>query len=128
MLYGARAQETPLPCGALALTPAEGIAMAKGYWIAQVDVTDAEKYKAYVAANAMPFKKYGARFLVRGGAAQTMEGNSRARTVVIEFKDYATALACYRSPEYEKAKALRAAASAADIIVLEGYDGPQPAD
>jgi len=47
---------------------------------------------------------------------------------VLEFKDHATALACYRSPEYTKAKALRAGAVDIDIIVIEGYDGPQPTD
>jgi uncharacterized protein (DUF1330 family) len=102
--------------------------MAKGYWVALVDVNDPEKYKAYVAANAAAFKKYGARFLTRGGASETVEGKSRSRTVVIEFKDYATALACYHSPEYAKAKDLRTGASAGEIIVIEGYDGPQPTD
>ena len=32
--------------------------MPKGYWIVRVDVTDLERYKAYIAANAQPFKKY----------------------------------------------------------------------
>ena len=41
--------------------------MAKGYWIVRVDITDQERYKLYIAANAAPFKKYGARFLVRSG-------------------------------------------------------------
>jgi uncharacterized protein (DUF1330 family) len=100
--------------------------MAKGYWIARVDVNDAEAYKAYVAADAEPFRKYGARFLVRGGRFESMEGHNRARTVVLEFKDYDTALACYRSPEYQKARALRQACADADIIVIEGYDGAQP--
>ena len=102
--------------------------MAKGYWIGRVDVTNPDGYKAYVAANAEPFRKYGARFLVRAGKFETMEGGSRARHVVIEFKDYATALACYRSPEYQHAMALRKGHSVADIVVIEGYDGPQPAD
>ena len=100
--------------------------MPKGYWIVRVDVSDPEAYKAYVAANAAAFHKYSARFLVRGGPHETVEGVSRARNVVIEFKDYVTALACYHSPEYAAAKALRVAASTADIIVIEGYDGPQP--
>jgi hypothetical protein len=41
--------------------------LPKGYWIAHVDVTDPEGYKAYMAANGAVFAKYGARFLVRAG-------------------------------------------------------------
>jgi uncharacterized protein (DUF1330 family) len=100
--------------------------MAKGYWIALVDVSDPEAYQAYMKENAIAFAKYGARFLVRGGAAETVEGHSRSRRVILEFPDYATALACYHSPEYAKAIALRTPVSTADIVVIEGYDGPQP--
>jgi len=102
--------------------------MAKGYWIAHVDVSDPEAYKAYVAENAIAFRKYGAKFLVRGGKNEVPEGTSRSRTVILEFTDYATALACYHSPEYAKAIALRHGNSKADIVVIEGYDGAQPAD
>jgi|RhiMethySRZTD1v2_1073278.scaffolds.fasta_scaffold00115_68 uncharacterized protein (DUF1330 family) len=102
--------------------------MAKGYWIGRVDVSDPEGYKAYVAANAEPFRKYGARFLVRGGPFEAKEGTSRSRNVVLEFPSYAAALACYQSPEYQRAIALRTPHSAADVIVVEGYDGPQPSD
>jgi uncharacterized protein (DUF1330 family) len=101
---------------------------SKGYWIALVDVGDPEGYKAYVAENAKPFRKYGARFLTRGGRSEAVEGKSRSRVVVIEFKDYAAALACYRSPEYAKAIELRRGKATADIVVVEGYDGPQPSD
>ena len=76
--------------------------MAKGYWIARVDVKNEERYKPYAAANPAIFKKYGGRFLVRGGKFDAAEGSTRARNVVIEFPDYAAALACYRSPEYKK--------------------------
>jgi uncharacterized protein (DUF1330 family) len=100
--------------------------MAKGYWIGHVDVHNPEGYKAYVEANAEVFRKYGARFIVRGGKFETVEGKTRARNVILEFKDYETALACYRSPEYQRLVALRAPHSSADIIVIEGYDGPQP--
>jgi uncharacterized protein (DUF1330 family) len=101
--------------------------MSKGYWIVRVDVSDPEGYKAYIAANAEAFRKYGAHFVVRGGRYEAVEGKSRERNVVIEFKDYATALACYRSPEYAKAIKVRDGKATADIIVIEGYDGPQPA-
>ena len=38
----------------------------KGYWIAHVDIRDPERYQDYLKANAVAFKKYNARFLVRG--------------------------------------------------------------
>ena len=100
--------------------------MAKGYWIGRVDVKDEEGYKPYAAANAAIFKKFGARFVVRAGKYEAVEGSARSRNVVIEFPDYATALACYRSPEYQANIKVRQPHSVADIIIIEGYDGPQP--
>ena len=66
--------------------------MAKGYWIVRVDIDDIEQYKRYVAANAEPFRRFGARFLVRAGKYETVEGASRSRNVVIEFPSYDAAL------------------------------------
>ena len=101
--------------------------MTKGYWIARVDVADPEGYKRYVAANAEPFRKYGARFLVRAGKFENPEGSSRTRNVVLEFPTYQAALDCWHSPEYQAAIKLRAApVSECDIVIVEGYDGPQP--
>jgi len=100
--------------------------MPKAYWIAHVDVADPEPYKAYIAANAEAFAKFGARFLVRGGRYAVVEGKSRARQVVLEFKDYDTAVACYHSPEYQAALRLRQPVSEADLVIVEGYDGPAP--
>jgi uncharacterized protein (DUF1330 family) len=100
--------------------------MARGYWIAHVDVSSDEGYKLYAAANPAIFKKYGGRFVVRAGKYECVEGKTRARQVIIEFPDYATALACYNSPEYQANIKVRQPHSTADIIVVEGYDGPQP--
>ena len=100
--------------------------MAKGYWIARVDVSDPEAYQAYVRANAVAFAKFGARFLVRGGAYRAAEGVARARQVVIEFKDYATAVACFDSEEYQQARELRLKVSQIELVIVEGYEGPQP--
>jgi uncharacterized protein (DUF1330 family) len=102
--------------------------MAKGYWIGRVDVSDPEAYRKYAQANAVPFAKYGARFLVRGGEFEAVEGVARARNVVLEFPSYEIALACYRSPEYAAAMAHRLDAAEAEILVIEGYDGAQPGD
>ena len=71
----------------------------KGYWIAHVNITDPERYKDYVAANAIAFKKYNARFVVRAGEAIVPKGGLGGRRhVVIEFDSFATAKACYKSP------------------------------
>ena len=98
-------------------------ASKKGYWIVQVDVPNADAYKPYLVANQAPFGKFGARYLVRGGRRDVMEGRARDRIVVLEFPSFEAALACYRSPEYQGAKKLRDGKAEADVIVTEGYDG-----
>ena len=70
----------------------------------------------------------GGRFLARGGKSEAVEGKGRSRTVLIEFKDYSTALECYRSPEYAKAIELRRGKADLNVVVVESYDGPQPTD
>ena len=66
--------------------------MPKAYWIGSVEVHNEEGYKPYAAANAAIFRKYGGRFVVRGGKHQGVEGQNRSRNVVIEFADYQTGL------------------------------------
>jgi uncharacterized protein (DUF1330 family) len=100
--------------------------MAKGYWIAHVEVTDPDGYKKYLAANSVAFAKYGGRFLVRGGTHVVAKGAAKSRQVVIEFPDYAAALACLNSEEYKRAVEYRDAAALVDLIIADGYDGPQP--
>jgi uncharacterized protein (DUF1330 family) len=100
--------------------------MAKGYWIGRVDVANDEGYKPYAAANPAIFKKFGGRYVVRGGKYEAREGSSRTRNVVIEFPSYQAALDCYNSPEYQANIKVRQAHATADIIIIEGYDGPQP--
>ena len=100
----------------------------KGYWIGHVDISDLEQYKAYVAANAEPLAAHGARFLVRAGRFEVVEGASRKRHVVIEFPSYQAALDCWHSPGYQAAIKLRTPVSVIDLMIIEGYDGPQPGE
>lgn len=97
--------------------------MAKGYWVANNVVHDAEKYEDYKAANAVAFAKYGAKFLVRGGQQQVCEGSAHSRSVVIEFPSYEAAVACYHSEEYKKALDIRSEIADTNLIIVEGYDG-----
>jgi len=100
--------------------------MSKGYWIARIDVADLDAYKLYVAANAGPLAEFGARFLVRSGRFEAPEGTARSRNVVIEFPSYQAALDCYHSPAYQAAIQLRLPVSTGELVIVEGYDGPQP--
>ena len=100
--------------------------MPKGYWLPQIDVSNPEGYKAYMAATPPAHEKYRGVALVRGGKSEAVEGHTRARCVIREFPDYASALACYRSDEYQRARPLRLQHSACDFVIVEGYDGVQP--
>ena len=97
--------------------------MTKGYWIGHVTVEDAAQYEAYRAANGAVFAEYGARFLVRGGTQEVVEGALRPRCVVIEFDSFEAARACYFSQGYQDAKALRINAGISDLAIVDGYAG-----
>lgn len=94
--------------------------MSKAYWVVRVSVEDEDRYPSYLAAARPAFEKHDAKFLVRGGAYEAMEGAARDRNVVVEFKDYTTAVACYHSPEYQAAQKIRAAIAETDFIIVEG--------
>jgi uncharacterized protein (DUF1330 family) len=94
--------------------------MPKAYWIARVDVRDAEVYKSYVAAALPAFEKFGAKILARGGRIEALEGVPRARNVLIEFASMQDALSCYHSPEYTAARAIRQPISTGEFVLVEG--------
>jgi uncharacterized protein (DUF1330 family) len=96
--------------------------MAKGIWIARVDVADAEKYPEYVKTAAPAFKRYKAKFLARGGEVHLIEGSARTRNVVIEFATLQDALDCYNSPEYQAALKIRQSVSEGELIIMEGTE------
>jgi len=94
--------------------------MPKGYWIARVDVRDAERYKDYVSTAKPAFERFGANFLARGGPFVELEGRARARNVVIEFPSLQAAVDCYNSPEYQAAAKIRQEVADAEMMVVEG--------
>ncbi len=94
--------------------------MTKAYWIARVDVRDAERYKDYVATAKPAFDRYGAKFIARGGAFTELEGQARARNVIIEFPSMQHAVDCYNSEEYQAAAKIRQEVADAEMVVVEG--------
>ncbi|MDH5229950.1 MAG: DUF1330 domain-containing protein [Gammaproteobacteria bacterium] len=100
--------------------------MNKGYWILRIDVSDSDQFNQYSQAAAIALKKYDAKFIIRAGKSECVEGETRLRNTVIEFPSYQLALDCWKSPEYQAAIDIRKHASIADVVVIEGHDGPQP--
>lgn len=96
--------------------------MAKGYWIARVDVHDMDRYPSYIEAAKPAYERYGAKFLVRGGEYHDVEGIARSRNVVIEFPSLVSALDCYNSIEYESARCIRQAISDGELLIIEGVE------
>jgi uncharacterized protein (DUF1330 family) len=94
--------------------------VAKGYWMVRVTVNDPERYKDYIAANKAPLEKYGAKFIVRGGAYEVVKGASRERHVILEFDSFEIAKACFFSPEYQAALAIFKTCADSDVVIVEG--------
>ena len=101
--------------------------MAKGYWIGHVDVHGPRRLQGLhgcqygaLSANLAGASSYAAASLrcVEGDVPRAHRGAG--------IPDYEAALACYRSPEYQAAKKLRDGKSEIDLLIVEGYDGPQP--
>ncbi|MGX1499293.1 uncharacterized protein (DUF1330 family) [Labrenzia sp. MBR-25] len=94
--------------------------MSKGYWIARVDVRDADGYPEYVETAKPAFERFGANFLARGGKTNAIEGTGRARNVIIEFPSFQHAVDCYNSPEYQEAVKIRQKVADGEIVIVEG--------
>lgn len=93
----------------------------KAYWIAHVDVADAEQYSQYTRRAPAAFALYGGKILARGGRSVVLEGGPGApRHVVIEFESYERALACYESAQYQEAKGHREGVAVAQVVIVEG--------
>ncbi|NIX76000.1 DUF1330 domain-containing protein [Microvirga terricola] len=94
--------------------------MPKAYIIARVTVTNPEAYAEYAKGATEAIRQYNGRPLVRGGAYEALEGEARARNVVIEFDSMEAAKTYYHSPEYQAAKAKRDGACIAEFVLVEG--------
>jgi uncharacterized protein (DUF1330 family) len=93
------------------------------YVIAQVEVTDMMKYREYMKATPESIKRYGGKFIARGGTPVTLEGKAENRRVVIlEFENTEKANAWYNSAEYQDAKKLREGAANASFVIVEGVN------
>ena len=91
------------------------------YVAVDVTVEDPETYERYKALTPGSIARFGGRFLVRGGATETLEGEwSPQRLVILEFPSVEQARAWWSSPEYAEAKALRQASARTEMLLVAG--------
>jgi uncharacterized protein (DUF1330 family) len=92
------------------------------YVIAQIDVTDPERYEEYKKMSPVSIGQYGGKFLVRGPKPEILEGDWQPkRLVVLEFPSVERAREWWASDEYAPAKTLRQATSIGSMIILDGF-------
>jgi uncharacterized protein (DUF1330 family) len=98
--------------------------MPKGYILAEVEVTDPALFETYRPLAAASIAAFGGKYLVRGGAAEMLEGErSPGRMVVLEFASPERAMEWYRSAQYQQALAIRLKAASTEVMLLTGHDG-----
>ena len=91
------------------------------YIIVNVTINDPSRYDEYKQLAAPTVEAYGGRYIVRGGATTTLEGDWQpGRVVVLEFPDRDRAREWWGSPEYAPAKAIRQEIATTDMILVDG--------
>ncbi len=96
--------------------------MKKGYIIGQITITDPKKYQRYAFETENIIKKFGGRYLIRGGNQLIAEGKPQGnRDVVVEFDTLEKAKEFYESEEYAKIIDIRKENSTGYILLVEGY-------
>jgi uncharacterized protein (DUF1330 family) len=99
----------------------EGPAIAKGYIVAEIEVTNPDDYEEYRRQVPATIAAHGGRYLVRAGAAQLLEGTGGpGRMVVLEFDSQEKALAWYNSPEYQAILPHRLRNTTGRLVCVEG--------
>ena len=93
------------------------------YVIADVEVTNPEAYEEYRPRVPATVEKYGGKYVVRGGAVETVEGSwIPKRLVVLEFPSMERAKEWYDSPEYAEIREIRFRNANSNLIFVDGIE------
>ena len=97
------------------------------YVILDLDVHDEEKYLEYQKQVPALIKKYGGRYIVRGGDIMALGEWNPARIVILEFPSIEKLQTFISCPEYEPVKQIRDESTTSRIIAVEGCNEDFPA-
>lgn len=91
------------------------------YVITEIEVTDPQGYEAYRSRVGKSLERYGAKFVVRGGNIETLEGNwNPKRLVMCTFDSMEQVHAWYKSDEYQELKRVRENTARMNMVAVEG--------
>lgn len=91
------------------------------YLIVDIEITDAERYAEYIRQAPASIARHGGRYLVRGGAAECLEGDwTPKRFLILEFPSVEAGRTWWASNDYAAAKALRQSAAITRMVLAEG--------
>lgn len=95
----------------------------KAYAIVDLDIFDIEDYLKYQQAIRPLLQSVNARYLVRGGQFQVIEGSYQPqRIVMVEFPSMEELMDFYHSPQYQALEEQRTACSRATVIAVSGVE------
>ena len=100
--------------------------MPAAYLIVESNISDPEKFEAYMAAAPAVVKEFTGEYLVRGGRMTVLEGDwTPPRLTVLRYPSFDAAKTMYDSPAYRAVRELRAGATACfNMVLVEGVDAP----
>lgn len=91
------------------------------YIVVQVQVHDSVAYEEYRKNVPATLALYDGKFLVRGGAVETLEGDWKPeRFVILEFPSVERAQEWWASPEYRAIVEIRYANATSQMILVQG--------
>jgi uncharacterized protein (DUF1330 family) len=92
------------------------------YIVGDIEIHDPQAYEEYRARVPAVIAAHGGRYLVRGGAVETLEGDwALKRTVILEFPDMEALMAFWNAPDYQPLRAIRQKASTGRLVAIQGY-------
>ena len=91
------------------------------YIIVEIEVQDPVGYEEYKKLAAATVKKYGGKYIVRGGETEVLEGDWQPkRIVVLEFDSAQLAKAWLNCEEYREPRKMRHRTARTNMILVEG--------
>jgi len=96
------------------------------YVIVEMQISDMEQYKLYMAQAPATVKAAGGEYLIRGGRSEALEGDWQpARLAMLKFPSYEAAKAWYEGEQYRAARSSRSGATTLfNMVVVEGVSAP----